>query len=467
MRNTPKIKILKIDKIAAEGNGIAKTEDCIYFVEKAIPGDVVEARITKKKKDYGLAKIQKLIEPAKERTEAFCTHFGICGGCYWQSVRYEIQAAFKQQIVLETFWKIAKIKIENPLPILSAQKIFEYRNKMEYTFSDKVWLTEEQIQSNEIFEKRALGFHVAGSFSSILHIEKCHLQDDFANKIRNFVYQISIDNHFEFYNLKFHEGFVRNLIIRNTTLGEWMVTVCVAQNNASQIGILMKNIKEKFPEIASLNYIINTKKNDSIYDQEVINYSGKSYIIEVLDNIKYKISTKSFFQTNSYQAKLLYDVVVQFAKIKPEDIVYDLYCGTGSIALYVAKYCKQVIGIEQIEDAISDAQENARLNEIDNAKFYTGTVEKLLDETFIKENQMPDIVILDPPRAGLHTQVIETLLIAKPERIVYVSCNPATQARDVQMLSEKYDLLESQAVDMFPHTYHIENVVLLKKTQTR
>lgn len=462
MRKVQKIEVLKIDKIAAEGNGIAKTEQGIYFVEKAIPGDVVEAKIIKKKKDYGIAKIQKILEPAKERIDAVCAHFGTCGGCYWQSVNYSTQAEFKQQIMLETFWKIAKIKIQNPLPILAAQQIFEYRNKMEYTFSNRAWLTDEQIQSDEVFEKRALGFHVAGSFASILQIDKCYLQNDFANKIRNHIYQFCLDNNFEFYNLKLQEGFARNLIIRNTTLDEWMVTVCVAQSNQTQIDLMMQNIQTSFPQITSLNYVINTKKNDSIYDQEVINFAGRPYIIEVLDGIKYKISTKSFFQTNSFQAKLLYDVTVKFAKIEPNDIVYDLYCGTGSIALYIAKYCKQVVGIEQIDDAIIDARENAQINQISNAKFFTGTVEKLLDEAFIRENKMPDIVILDPPRAGLHNQVVETLLIAKPKRIVYVSCNPATQARDVQLLSAQYNLLESQAVDMFPHTYHIENVVLLE-----
>lgn len=462
MKKPQRIETLNIQKIAAEGNGIAKTYDCIYFIEKAIPGDVVEARITKKKKDYALGKIHKIITPAKERIDAVCSHFGTCGGCYWQDVQYATQAEFKQQVVDEVFWKIGKTKLDNKLPILSAQKLFEYRNKMEYTFSDRAWLTDEQIQSNEVFEKRALGFHVSGSFASVLPIKKCYLQDDFANQIRNYIYEFALQQNFDFYNLKTHEGFLRNLIIRNTTLGEWMITVVFADNNQEQIQKLMITIQQQFPTIHSLNYIINTKKNDSIFDLDVINFSGNAFIFEQLDQIKYKISTKSFFQTNSYQGKLLYDIVVDFAKIQKTDIVYDLYCGTGSIALYVAKYGKQVIGIEQIDDAIEDAKENAKLNNIDNAKFYTGSVEKLLDDTFIETNQKPDIVILDPPRAGLHQQVIDTLLIALPKRIVYVSCNPATQARDVQILSEKYNLIISQAVDMFPHTYHIENVVLLE-----
>jgi 23S rRNA (uracil1939-C5)-methyltransferase len=453
---------LTIEKIAAEGKGIAKQDGFVYFVEKAIPGDIINAKIKNKKKDYAIAKIDTIIKASEDRINPFCEHFGICGGCYWQSVQYSKQLEFKQQITTEVLERIGKVFIENILPIIGASKTTQYRNKMEYTFSDRAWLTDEQINSAEEFDRRALGFHVAGSFASVLHINACFLQDDRADDIRNFIYQFAIENNYSFYNLKTNKGFLRNLIIRNTTLDEWMLTVCFAENQPENILKLMQSIQAQFKKISSLNYIINTKNNDTIYDQEVINFSGASYIIETLDLVKYKISTKSFFQTNSLQAKVLYDVVLNFAQIKDTDIVYDLYCGTGSIALYLARKCKHVVGIEQIEDAILDAKENAMLNQIENTTFYVGTVEKILDIAFIEKNPKADIVILDPPRAGLHEKVVETLLIALPKKIVYVSCNPATQARDIQMFGTRYKITHSQAVDMFPHTYHIENVILLE-----
>ncbi|QQR98745.1 MAG: 23S rRNA (uracil(1939)-C(5))-methyltransferase RlmD [Sphingobacteriales bacterium] len=453
---------LTIEKIAAEGRGIAKHDGLIYFVEKAIPGDVVDTKIKKKKKDYAIAQINKYVKKSDDRIESVCTHFGTCGGCYWQNVAYEKQLAFKQQIVVEVLKKIGRAEIENTLPILGANPTFYYRNKMEYTFSDRAWLTDEQIQSEESFDRRALGFHVAGSFASVLHIDACFLQHKTADEIRNSIFQFALQNDFSFCNLKTNEGFLRNLIIRNTKTNEWMVTVCFAAHQQENIQQMMQHILNNFPFITSLNYIINTKNNDTIFDQEVINFNGRPFIIEQLKNIQYKISTKSFFQTNSYQAENLYDVVVQFAQLKHTDIVYDLYCGTGSIALYLANQCKQVIGIEQIEDAIVDATENASLNKIDNATFYVGTVEKILDEHFLEQHPKADVVILDPPRAGLHEKVIETLLVALPKKIVYVSCNPATQARDIQLLNTAYKNVQAQAVDMFPHTYHIENVILLE-----
>lgn len=453
---------LKIDKIAAEGRGIAKENGLIYFVEKAIPGDVINAKIKKKKKDYALAQIDSFVEYSEDRVEPKCQHFGVCGGCYWQSVAYKKQLEFKQQIVSEVLSKIGKFTIENTMPIEGATTLFHYRNKMEYTFSDRAWLTNEQIKTENTFERRALGFHVAGSFASVLHINNCFLQDATADDIRNFIYNFCIENKYDFYNLKSNTGFVRNLIIRNTSLNEWMVTLCFAANQEEKIRALMNKVINNFSFITSLNYIINTKNNDTIFDQSVINFSGKPYIVEQLKGIKYKISTKSFFQTNSHQAEKLYDVVVDFAQPKNTDIVYDLYCGTGSIALYIANKCKAVIGIEQIEDAIIDAKENAILNNIENVNFYVGTVEKILDESFLSNYPKADILIVDPPRAGLHEKVVEALLLALPKKIIYVSCNPATQARDVQILSTAYNITQSKAVDMFPHTYHIENVLLLE-----
>jgi 23S rRNA (uracil1939-C5)-methyltransferase len=458
----PVIENVEVSSIAAEGKGLARVDNFVVFVDKGVPGDIINAKIIQKKKDYAQAEIDTLVKPSDKRVAPFCKHFGTCGGCKWQHVGYEHQLAFKQQIVLDAFQRIGKIALPGMQPILGCEETVHYRNKLEFTFSDRVWLTREQIDSGETFNRNALGFHVAGNYASVLQIEECFLQDNRVNDIRNAVFQFAIEHQYTFYNLKFHEGLMRNLIIRSTTLDEWMVTVCFAAADMEKIEQMMAFIKEHFPYITSLNYIINTKKNDTIYDQEVITYHGKDYIIEQLDTIRYKISPKSFFQTNSKQAKRLYDIVKEFGNFSKTDIVYDLYCGTGSIGLYIANDCKKVVGIEQIPDAITDAAYNANLNNIDNTAFHVGTCEDILKEDFIQAHEMPDIVVVDPPRAGLHEKVINVLLQAAPKKIVYVSCNPATQARDVLLFSEKYQLTKCLPVDMFPHTYHIENVVLLE-----
>jgi 23S rRNA (uracil1939-C5)-methyltransferase len=460
--NYPVLENIEVTAIAAEGKGIARTDNFVLFIEKAIPGDVVDAKIIQKKKDYAHAEIHQLKKASLQRTESFCMHFGSCGGCKWQHVSYDAQLAFKQQIAVDAFRRIGKTEVQDVLPILGCDETVYYRNKLEFTFSDRVWLTREQIDSGELFDRNALGFHAAGSFASVLHIQQCFLQDEQVNTIRNAVYDFVMQHGFTFYNLKHHGGLMRNLIFRNTTLGEWMVTVCFAEPQQENIALLMEFLKTNFPVITSLNYLINTKKNDTIYDQDVITYSGKPYITEQLDTVKYKISPKSFFQTNSKQAKRLYDVVKSFGGFSNEDLVYDLYCGTGSIALYIASQCRKVVGIEQIPEAIEDAKFNAELNAIDNAVFHSGTCEDLLKESFIEANGKPDIVVVDPPRAGLHERVVEVLLQAAPQKIVYVSCNPATQARDVLLLSAQYQVTRFQPVDMFPHTFHIENVVLLE-----
>ena len=453
---------IKITAIAAEGKGLARLENFVVLVDKAIPNDVVNARIVKKKKDYALAEIDKLVTQSDKRTDSFCKHFGTCGGCKWQDVDYQYQLEFKQQLVEDAFRRIGKTALQNILPILGCEDTVFYRNKLEFTFSNRVWLTREQIDSGESFNKNALGFHTSGNFASILHIDTCYLQDEKVNEIRNAVFDFAVQHNFTFYNLKFHEGLMRNLIFRSTTLNEWMVTVCFAENEIEKIELMMNFLKDKFAYITSLNYIINTKKNDTIYDQEVITFSGKNHIIEQLSNIQYKISPKSFFQTNSKQAKRLYDVVKDFGNFTKDDLVYDLYCGTGSIALYIANDCKNVVGIEQIPDAIIDAKYNSDLNKIENCVFHAGTCEDILKEEFIALHSKPDIVVVDPPRAGLHEKVINVLLQAAPKRIIYVSCNPATQARDVLLFSEKYTVTKCQPVDMFPHTFHIENVILLE-----
>ncbi len=458
----PILENVSVTAIAAEGKGLAKIDNFVVFIDKAIPGDIVDAKIIKKKKDYALAEIDTLIKPSEKRIDSFCKHFGTCGGCKWQHVDYKSQLEFKQQLVEDAFRRIGKTEIPAMQSILGCEQTVFYRNKLEFTFSNRVWLTREQIESGEVFDRNALGFHTAGNFASVLHINECFLQDERVNSIRNAVYNFAVENNYTFYNLKFHEGLLRNLIFRNTTLDEWMVTLCIAENDMLKVNLLMNFIKDNFPFITSLNYIINTKKNDTIYDQEVVTFYGKNHIIELLGNVRYKISPKSFFQTNSRQAKRLYDIVKDFGNFTKDDLVYDLYCGTGSIALYIANNCKKVVGIEQIPDAIVDADFNAALNTIDNCVFHTGTCEDILKEDFIKEYSKPDIVVVDPPRAGLHEKVIEVLLQAAPKKIVYVSCNPATQARDVLLFSEKYAVTKCQPVDMFPHTFHIENVVLLE-----
>lgn len=458
----PILENVVISAIAAEGKGLARVDNFVVFVDKGVPGDTIHAKIIQKKKDYAHAEIETLVKPSDKRVAPLCSHFGTCGGCKWQHVAYEHQLAFKQQIVEESFQRIGKLELNGMEPILGCSSTEFYRNKLEFTFSNRVWLTREQIDSGATFDRNALGFHAAGNFASVLHIHQCFLQDERVNTIRNAVYEFAIQHHYAFYNLKFHEGLLRNLIFRNTTLEEWMVTVCFAAPDMEKINHLMHFIQESFPFITSLNYIINTKKNDTIYDQEVITFHGKNHIIEQLGEVRYKISPKSFFQTNSKQAKRLYDIVKEFGAFRKEDVVYDLYCGTGSIGLYIARDCKKVVGIEQIPDAITDAEFNASLNNIDNTVFHAGTCEDILKEEFIQTYGMPDIVVVDPPRAGLHEKVVNVLLQAAPKKIVYVSCNPATQARDVLLFSSKYKVTRCKPVDMFPHTFHIENVVLLE-----
>jgi 23S rRNA (uracil1939-C5)-methyltransferase len=456
------IEGLQITKMAAEGRAMGYHEGKVIFVDYGVPGDIVNVQTTVSKKDYAVASILEVITPAASRIQAICEHFGTCGGCRWQHIPYSEQLKFKQQLVQEAFQRIGHLTFPEISPIIGAPDVFQYRNKMEYTFSNRGWLTQEQIDSGQDFERRALGFHVPGRFDGVMQINQCHLQDDLGNQIRNFVHQYSLQKDFSFYNVKSNEGFLRNLIMRNNIAGEWMVTLSFGENNLEDIHSLLDELKENFPAIISLNYVFNPKKNDTLYDLDILNYHGAAYLTETLDDIQYKIGPKSFFQTNSKQAKNLYDVVRKMATIRPEDTVYDLYTGTGSIALYVAKTAKKVIGIETIAEAIEDAKFNMELNHISNATFIASPVEKILDEEFIAEYGKPDVVITDPPRVGMHEKVIEVLLTAAPKQIVYVSCNPSTQARDLSLLSEKYDIIEVQPVDMFPNTFHIENVVNLQ-----
>ncbi|MCO5229880.1 MAG: 23S rRNA (uracil(1939)-C(5))-methyltransferase RlmD [Chitinophagales bacterium] len=456
------IEDLEITKMAAEGRAIGRKDGKVVFVDYATPGDVVNVQTITNKKDYAIASIINIQQAAPYRIQPVCEHFGTCGGCRWQHIPYQQQLHFKQQLVEEAFQRIGHLKHPAIKPIIGAPDVYSYRNKMEYTFSNRAWLTQEQINSGEDFDRRALGFHVPGRFDGIMQINKCHLQEDIGNQIRNFIYSFATSHQFSFYDVKNHGGLLRNLILRNNIAGEWMVILSFGESDENKMFQLLDAIKAHFPQIISLNYVVNTKKNDTLYDQDIINYWGVAYLTEQLGELKYKIGPKSFFQTNSKQAKNLYDIVKNMATIHPDDIVYDLYTGTGTIALYVAQTAKKVIGIETVEEAIVDANFNMELNQIQNAKFVAAPVENILDEEFILQHGKPEVVITDPPRAGMHEKVIEVLLKAAPQQIVYVSCNPATQARDLNLLSEKYDILEVQPVDMFPNTFHIENVVNLK-----
>lgn len=458
---------LTINTVTHEGKGLGREGGKVVFVDYALPGDELKVRITKSKKDYAMGTIHELLKPSSDRIEPSCEHFGLCGGCKWQHAYYIKQLEYKEKIVKESFERIGKISFLENLPIKGNGEIFYYRNKLEYTFSAKRWLTTEEIESEEEIERRALGFHIPGQFGKVININKCFLQDDRSNLIRNDLKEFALKENLSFYNIQEHQGLLRNIIIRNTTLDEWMVIVSFGESNLDEIRLVMDFLKSKFQFITSLYYVINLKMNDTIFDLPLVLYNGKQSITEKLGHCMFDISPKSFFQTNSKQAKELYDIALNFADIKPNNLVYDLYTGTGSIACYIAHLCKKVVGIEYIPEAISDAKKNAALNKIENASFYSGEVEKILDDTFIEQNGRPDIIITDPPRSGMHKDVVEKILEIAPQKIVYISCNPATQARDVQLLSEKYVTAKSQPLDLFPHTYHIENVALLIRKEDK
>lgn len=460
------IENLTISTVTHEGKGMGREDGKVIFVDYALPGDEVKVRISKSKKDYAMGTINKLLKPSSDRVEPSCEHFGLCGGCKWQHADYNKQLEYKEKIVKESFERIGKISFLENLPIKGNKEVFYYRNKLEYTFSAKRWLTTEEIESGEEIERRALGFHIPGQFGKVINIDKCFLQDDRSNLIRNELREFALEKNLSFYNIQEHEGLLRNIIIRNTTLDEWMIIVSFGENNMDEVKLVMDFLKRKYQFINSLYYVINLKMNDTIFDLPLVLYNGKSSITEQLGHCKFDISPKSFFQTNSIQAKELYDVALNFADIKPNNLVYDLYTGTGSIACYIAHLCKKVVGIEYIPEAISDAKKNAALNKIENASFFSGEVEKILNDIFIEQNGRPDIIITDPPRSGMHKDVVEKILEIAPQKIVYISCNPATQARDVQLLSEKYVPVKSQPLDLFPHTYHIENVALLIRKES-
>lgn len=463
------VKNLPIDKLVAEGKGLVRQEGKVIFVEGAVPGDVVDVRIYKKKKDFSLAKVINIVSPSPDRVAPFCSHFGSCGGCKWQYLTYSKQLEYKQQIVEESLRRVGKLDFPNMLPILGTDPSIYYRNKMEFTFSNRRWLTKAEIEQaeGEIINRNALGFHVPGMYDRIVDIQHCYLQGDNSNDIRNAIRQYALDNELSFYDINSHQGFLRNLLIRTSTLGELMIIVSFGQDQPEAITALMEFCLANFPQLTSLHYVVNTKRNDSLYDQDIKTYHGRGYIYEQLDKWKYKISPKSFFQTNSYQAVNLYNTILLFANLQGTETVYDLYTGTGSIGIFISDHCKQVVGIEEVAAAIEDAKYNAQINKVPNASFYAGDVKELLTQTLVAKHGKPDVLITDPPRAGMHKDVVKMLLTIAPNRIVYVSCNPVTQARDLQLLSEKYTIEKLQAVDMFPHTYHIENVAALQLKEAK
>lgn len=454
---------ITITDISSEGMGIGRIEGKVIFAERAVPGDVVDVEVHKSKKSWAEGVISSLKTPSPLRIQPNCQHFGVCGGCKWQHISYAEQLKFKKKIVGDAFDRIGKVEHPELPEVVGAPDDFFYRNKLEFAFTDRRWLTVEEINSGADFEHRnALGFHVPGSFSGVIDIEKCWLQGDPSNAIRLAVKRFALDNGYTFFNLKAQNGLLRNLMIRTTSIGELLVLVSFFENDAEKIEALLNHIYQQFPQVTSLQYVVNPKRNDTIYDLDLQVYKGRDHIIEQLGNYRFKIGAKSFFQTNSKQAKALYDITKQFAGLTPTDVVYDLYTGVGSIALYVSDACKSVTGIEQIEAAIVDAKENAKLNNVTNCTFYAGDVRMVLKDEFIAAHGKPDVVITDPPRAGMHEDVVKTLLQLAAPKIVYVSCNAATQARDLQLLAEKYNVTRVQPVDMFPHTTHIENVALLE-----
>lgn len=461
-KQKPFFEGLTIEDIGSEGKAIARNGDMIVFTTYAVPGDIVDLQVTKKRKKYAEANVTKYHKYSDERTENFCAHFGVCGGCKWQILPYEKQLYYKQKQVKDQLQRIGKIAMPELLPILRSQKDTFYRNKLEFTFSNKRWLTAEEM-NNEIKNPDALGFHVPGLFDKIINIDKCWLQPEPSNKIRNFIYKYAIENELSFFDIKAKSGFLRTLIIRTSSTGEVMVIISFYRENRRIREELLMNIKNEFPEITSLLYVINSKGNDTITDQQIELFSGSEFIFEQMEELKFKIGPKSFYQTNSEQAYNLYKVVREFADLKGDETVYDLYTGTGTIANFVAKLAKKVVGIEYVPEAIEDAKENSAINNITNTSFYSGDIKSILNNDFILKNGQPDIIITDPPRAGMHNDVVESLIKSGARRIIYVSCNPATQARDLAMLDTTYEIEKIQPVDMFPQTHHVENVVLLGK----
>ncbi|WP_165026857.1 23S rRNA (uracil(1939)-C(5))-methyltransferase RlmD [Dysgonomonas sp. ZJ279] len=465
-KDNPIVENVEIIDIAGEGKAIAKMDNMVIFVPFVVPGDIVDLQLNRRKKNYAEGKVLRFEKYSDMRVDAFCEHFGTCGGCKWQILPYEEQLKFKQKQVTDNLTRIGKVELPEIMPILGSEKTQFYRNKLEFTFSNKKWLTLEQLRTAGDFadmNMNALGFHIPGAFDKVLDINKCWLQDNVSNDIRNFIRQYCYDKGYTFFDLRNRGGLMRNIVIRTSTTGELMLIVVFYDDDKDQREDLLKAIADQFTQITSLLYIINQKANDTITDQEVLTWRGNDHIYEEMEGLKFKIGPKSFYQTNSEQAYNLYKITRDFAGLTGNELVYDLYTGTGTIANFVARQAKKVVGIEYVADAIEDAKVNSENNNIDNTLFYAGDMKDILTQDFINEHGRPDVIITDPPRAGMHDDVVNVILFAEPDRIVYVSCNPATQARDLSLLDAKYKVEKVQPVDMFPHTHHVENVVLLVK----
>ena len=456
------IENIEILNTASKGKSVAKHNGRVIFVKGGVPGDICDITVFKRRKKFWEAKIEKIIKKSRYRIKPKCTHFGTCGGCKWQNMNYEAQLEFKQNQVLDNFSKIGGVTVEKFNDILGSDKIYNYRNKMEFTFSNKRWLKEDEIKNDEnIIDKNALGFHVPGMFDKVIDLKKCFLQENPSNKIRNSVKEFALENNLSFFDIRNQKGFLRNLMIRNTNIGELMVLVQFYYEDKKKIDLLMNFIKKSFKEITSLLYTVNEKANNTIYDQKIICFYGRKYITEKIGDLSFKIGPKSFFQTNSDQAEVLYKSAKKLADITKNDTVYDLYTGTGTIAQFIASNAKKVIGIDSVPEAIEAANLSAIDNNISNCMFFAGDMKNMFSDNFIQKNGKPDIIITDPPRDGMHKKVIEQLLKIMCRRIVYISCNPATQARDIALLKEKYEISNMQTVDMFPHTHHVENILVL------
>lgn len=465
-KELPLLEKVTITDVAAEGKAIAKVDDLVIFVPYVVPGDIVDLQIKRKKHHYAEAVAVKFHEYSQERAVPFCQHYGVCGGCKWQILPYAEQIRYKQKQVTDNLTRIGKIELPEISPILGSEKTQFYRNKLEYTFSNKRWLTEEEVKQDVKYDQmNAVGFHIPDAFDKVLAIEKCWLQDDISNRIRNAVRDYAYEHNYSFINLRTQEGMLRNMIVRTSSTGELMV-ILIAKIEADGEMVLFKEllqyVADTFPEITSLLYIINNKRNDTITDLDVYTFKGKDHIFEEMEGLRFKVGPKSFYQTNSGQAYNLYKVARNFAGLTGNELVYDLYTGTGTIANFVSKQARQVIGIEYVPEAIEDAKVNAEINGIKNTLFFAGDMKDMLTQDFINQYGRPDVIITDPPRAGMYQDVVDVILFAEPKRIVYVSCNPATQARDLQLLDVKYKVTAVQPVDMFPHTHHVENVVLLE-----
>ena len=465
-KNLPLLKDITITGIAAEGKALTRIDDMVVFVPYCVPGDIVDLQVTKKKHSFMEARVERIVKPSEERCEAVCKHYGVCGGCKWQILPYPAQLRYKQQQVTDNLTRIGKVKLPEISPILGSKHIYAYRNKLEFTFADRKWLSWDEIHAagglDQIDNTYGLGFHITNCFDKVLDIEECHLMPDINNRIRNGIRRFARDHAMTFYNEHTHQGQLRTLILRANHKGEIMLILSFGEPLDDNGFALLEWLHSEFPEIVSLQYVVNTKYNDTIGDLDIQVFFGADHIMEEMEGLQFKVGPKSFYQTNTEQAYELYKVARDFAELTGEELVFDLYTGTGTIANFVAKQAKQVIGIEYVPEAIEDAKVNAKINLLNNTIFFAGDMKDILNEDFVAQYGRPDVIITDPPRAGMHEDVVKTILFAGPKRIVYVSCNPATQARDLALLDEKYEVTKVQPVDMFPHTQHVENVVQLK-----